>query len=423
MPMFKMIPICMLAAAGAMASDIAVMAPLDPLTDPALLDDLLAKVHDAGATSISVDVWWGRTERQRGVFDWTQYDALFQRIDAHHLAITPILSFHACGGNVGDDCDIPIPSWVWGLPSGTGKVRGYFDAQGREDKERVPPWHQRAVLGEYEAWMRAFRAHYESKGVLSKFHEINVSLGPSGELRYPAYATVDKNPPSCGYPTAGCFQFPAPGPHPSDTLTDSFERSYQETLFRGGRELLALADKVFDGSAQSLRLGFKWPGLHWGWGHWSDAELNGRGRPARPFGVLYTSGLLRDVGSPGIDESDFQGALERFLQGIPAKVCGRLILHFTSLEQQDAVVDKGVLAWAKPQELVHWMLQAAQHNSIAIKGENALDGNLSNRDAWGRIGSNLGSGYSGITLLRLESFADPAVLQSLRDLTRSACSR
>ena len=34
-------------------------------------------------------------------------------ITAAGLDIAPILSFHQCGGNVGDDCDVPLPPWLW----------------------------------------------------------------------------------------------------------------------------------------------------------------------------------------------------------------------------------------------------------------------------------------------------------------------
>jgi hypothetical protein len=404
----------LLLAAVSNAVDIAVMAPLDPRTDSGYVNDLLTKVRTVGATSISVDVWWGRTEPQKRNFDWKDYDRVFARIRAHGLAVTSILSLHACGANVSDGVQIPLPAWVWELPAvgGKGKIRGYFDAQGRENRERVPPWHQRAVLGEYKAWMQAFRNHYDSLGWLATFHEINVSLGPSGELRYPAYALS-----GCGYPTAGCFQFPTPQSALPDTMSNSFAHSYQETLFQNGRELLKLADTVFGGDAKQVPLGFKWPGLHWRWGHWSTSELGAYQLPSHPYGVLFASGLLCEGGHTGIDSTDFDASLRGFFEGIPAALRKRLVLHFTSLEQPNMVTENGAEVWAKPQELVRWMAWSARRNGLLLKGENALPWNKWNLDGWERLRTNLAFGYSGVTLLRLESFQDPQVLNALQTLT------
>ena len=37
---------------------------------------------------------------------------LFQLARSHGLRVQTVLSFHACGGNVGDSTQIPLPSWV-----------------------------------------------------------------------------------------------------------------------------------------------------------------------------------------------------------------------------------------------------------------------------------------------------------------------
>lgn len=403
------------------------MAPLNPRKDPAFVDPLLEKVRAAGASSVSVDVWWGLTEPQRSHFQWGAYDSLFRRILSKGLSITPILSFHACGANVGDNDSIPLPSWIWNLPSGKGKVDGYYDAQGRLNREHVAPWHQRAVLNVYREWMAAFRNHFDSIGMLKNFHEINVSLGPSGEIRYPAYFGS-----GCGYPSAGCYQFPTNKPS-RDTSNDTFRIRYQEELFRSGRQLLQMADEIFQGNASRIPIGFKWPGLHWRWGHWSTTEIGNEPLPEVPYGVLFASGLLRDVGPKGIDSTDLERSLAAFWSGIPKRVRSRLIMHFTSLEQRNEIRtnfefkdERGVvirsvdsLSWAKPQELVRWMSWAAKANKIPLKGENALDGNLKNQENWDRIRNNLRSGYQGVTLLRLETFQDSIAIRGLTDLNSS----
>ena len=42
------------------------------------------------------------------------------------------MSFHQCGGNVGDACNIPLPSWV--LAVGDSHSVFYTDREGNVDK-------------------------------------------------------------------------------------------------------------------------------------------------------------------------------------------------------------------------------------------------------------------------------------------------
>jgi len=76
-------------------------------------DDLdTAKEIDINA--ITIDIWWGAAKNESDQsFDWYYYDKIFNIIEKKGLRVVPIMSSHPCGGNVGDDCNIPIPQWVW----------------------------------------------------------------------------------------------------------------------------------------------------------------------------------------------------------------------------------------------------------------------------------------------------------------------
>lgn len=37
---------------------------------------------------------------------------LFKKARKHGLKVQAVMSFHTCGGNVGDSTDIPLPLWV-----------------------------------------------------------------------------------------------------------------------------------------------------------------------------------------------------------------------------------------------------------------------------------------------------------------------
>jgi hypothetical protein len=94
----------------------AVMAPLE-IRNPGEMQtfqDQLAEAKGIGVNAVSVDVWWGKVERNGDQqFDWTYYDQVFAKIRQAGLKIVPILSFHQCGGGPGDDCNIPLPNWLW----------------------------------------------------------------------------------------------------------------------------------------------------------------------------------------------------------------------------------------------------------------------------------------------------------------------
>lgn len=59
-------------------------------------------------------VWeqWGAVERQAQRYDWSGYRQLFEVVKNFGLSIQVVLSFHSCGGNVGDYAQIPLPKWV-----------------------------------------------------------------------------------------------------------------------------------------------------------------------------------------------------------------------------------------------------------------------------------------------------------------------
>lgn len=58
------------------------------------------------------DVWWGLVEQQPQVYKWDAYRQLFEMVRDAGLKAQPVMSFHKCGGNVGDTCNIPLPQWV-----------------------------------------------------------------------------------------------------------------------------------------------------------------------------------------------------------------------------------------------------------------------------------------------------------------------
>lgn len=208
------------------------MAPLLINTDNELemrkFNNDLQFAKDNGVKSISVDVWWGVVQKEgEQKFDWKYYDKIFKTIKDKGLNLTPILSTHLCGGNVGDNVNIPIPKWTWDyLAENLGmdtKINDsdfsftkmlkqkqkdglyYTNEHGDRISEVVPVWYDDIIMPKYNAFAQEFKNHFVSTAnselnMKNIIDEIHVSCGPSGELRYPTYG---ENLKGAEFPTRG----------------------------------------------------------------------------------------------------------------------------------------------------------------------------------------------------------------------------
>ena len=96
-----------------------VMLPLNVVTndgcvnDPEALRSGLRALRDIGVEGVMLDVWWGIVERHGPrKYDWEAYREVMDEIKAADLKVQAVMSFHACGANVGDVVEIPLPDWV-----------------------------------------------------------------------------------------------------------------------------------------------------------------------------------------------------------------------------------------------------------------------------------------------------------------------
>ncbi|XP_076893313.1 beta-amylase 7-like isoform X1 [Bidens hawaiensis] len=179
------------------------------LVDP---DNLLKQLRILKSTNVDgvmIDCWWGIVEAHvPQEYNWKGYKRLFQMVRELKLKLQVVMSFHECGGNVGDYVCIPLPHWV--VEIGRGNPDIFFtDRSGRHnpeclswgiDKERV--LRGRTALEVYFDYMRSFRVEFDEYFVDETISMIEIGLGPCGELRYPF------NPVKHGwrYPGVGEFQ-------------------------------------------------------------------------------------------------------------------------------------------------------------------------------------------------------------------------
>ncbi|KAL7158720.1 hypothetical protein ABFS83_02G162500 [Erythranthe nasuta] len=76
----------------------------------------LQKLKAMGVEGVMVDTWWGITEPNTPwEHNMQEYDKLFTIIRNIGLKIQAVLFFYECGGNVGDDINIPLPRWVMNI--------------------------------------------------------------------------------------------------------------------------------------------------------------------------------------------------------------------------------------------------------------------------------------------------------------------
>ncbi|CAH1447942.1 unnamed protein product [Lactuca virosa] len=179
------------------------------VVDPDGLLNQLRVLKSMNVDGVMVDCWWGIVEAHvPQEYNWKGYKRLFQMVRELKLKLQVVMSFHECGGNVGDDVCIPLPHWVAEIGRSNPDIF-FTDRSGRRnpeclslgiDKERV--LRGRTASEVYFDYMRSFRVEFDEFFVDGVISMIEIGLGPCGELRYPS------NPVKHGwrYPGVGEFQ-------------------------------------------------------------------------------------------------------------------------------------------------------------------------------------------------------------------------
>lgn len=432
-----------------------VMAPLT-VRDMGEFEGNLKEARQIGVEAVTVDVWWGRVMERRDDPQWGYYLSLFKSIREAGLAIVPIIAFHRCGGGPGDNCNIPMPAWIYSDLAAEAGLEAddlrYESETGRKCSDYLAPWvtSLEPVKGAMRAFMEAFANHEEFKRLAEEgvIKEINVSMGPTGELRYPAYNGADGwefphrglfqaysrparasfrewamasggdwvnehrtrpfaiRPPFghvesdfthqtdiCG--RARADQFVGRKIHAREEYGRDFIRWYHESLLDHCRGLLGEANAVFGGVFASIPLGMKIPGIHWQWRSTDVpryAELTAGLMP-------YQSGLRSWV-APHSENTGYD-SLFQCVADMKSSLGREIVVHFTALEMDD---DTGWKETSMAHTLVMSVGETARRYGVTLSGENALKKVATDGDdrTWYYIDKAFDSGYfSGFTLLRL----------------------
>ncbi|KAL0305597.1 UNVERIFIED_CONTAM: Beta-amylase 2, chloroplastic [Sesamum radiatum] len=357
------------------------------LVDPDSLVNQLKMLKSINVDGVMVDCWWGIVEaRGPRQYNWGGYKKLFQIVRELKFKLQVVMSFHECGGNVGDDVHIPLPQWVLEI-GGENPDIFFTDKEGRRnqeclswgiDNERV--LRDRTALEVYFEYMESFHAAFEEffrDGVIT---EIEVGLGPCGELRYPSYpakhgwkypgigefqfydkylsksledAAKERGGKFCGRKPEGTGSYNS---RPNDTkffcdggeYNGSFGRFflnwYSEILINHGDQVLAQANRAFAGIPTSAKV----PGIHW----WYNS---------RSHAAELTAGFYHQTGQNG------------YVPILLMLKKHKTALNFTCVElRTEDQCEEFPEALADPEQLVWEVLLRAWGVGIPVAAENAL---------------------------------------------------
>ncbi|KAK1435387.1 hypothetical protein QVD17_01148 [Tagetes erecta] len=371
-----------------------VMMPLDSVTMTngvnrrKAMNASLQALKSAGVEGIMMDVWWGLVERDApGEYNWGGYSELLEMAKKHGLKVQAVMSFHQCGGNVGDSCTIPLPKWVLEEINNDPDL-AYTDQWGRRNNEylslgcdTIPCLKGRTPIQCYSDYMRSFRDKF-SHLLGDTIVEIQVGMGPAGELRYPSYPEKDG---IWRFPGIGAFQcydkymlsslkaaaesygkpeWGSTGPTdageynnwPEDTnffkregggwnseYGDFFLSWYSQMLLDHGERILSSATSIFEN--RGIKLSVKVAGIHWHYGTRSHApELT-----AGYYNTRFRDGYL---------------PIARMLARHGA------VFNFTCIEMRDH--EQPQEAQCAPEKLVQQVTLATREAQVPLAGENAL---------------------------------------------------
>ncbi|XP_062232983.1 beta-amylase 1, chloroplastic-like [Phragmites australis] len=349
----------------------------------------LAALASAGVAGVTVELWWGVVERQGpGEYDWAGYLELAAMARRYGLRVRAILAFHQCGAGPQDPLWIPLPQWVLEEMDKFPDL-SYTDKYQRRNKEYIslgcdvlPVLKGRSPMQAYSDFMRSFRNNFEYYlgGTVT---EVQIGMGPGGELRYPSCPTEKLNQSGSSYEFGefqcydkfmqaslsaraqilGLQEWGNGGPTGTDGSQQNLEETsffradggcwdtpygrfflewYSGMLLLHGERLCMIADAIFSGTG--VTISGKVAGIHW---HYYTCS-----HPSELTAGYYNT-LLRDGYLP---------IAQMFARYKAALCCGCFDLR--DAERTDSE--------SSPEGTLRQLVGAAQMCNLPLNGENSV---------------------------------------------------
>lgn len=399
-----------------------VFGPLTQVTDWTSFGKQLTTLKNNGVRGISSDMWWGVFEPTQNTYDWSYYVKFAQAVQSAGLKWVPIFSFHQCGGNPGDTCNIPLPSWVSNLAS--ADTLWFKDEYGdNSDHEYLSFWSG-VDINQYDAAMKSFAATFNNSQYAGLIDSIHIGMGPAGELRYPSYAvgwtypqrgrlesysgpaeadfqnsmqtkygTLSALNSAWGTSLTSWSQISPPTNHDAffgttyNTYSQDFLNWYQGVLIKHYSNVMAKAHTDLD--ALGVSLGAKIAGVHWQYSN-----------PSAPHEAEYCAGYY-----------NYSAIVQKFADTTD-HINANLV--FTALEKTDEnSYINGMYEYSGARSLVIQIANLTKQYNVPIFGENAL-AIIDNNSLYANVaqmlfnygGANGQPSFAGFTLLRINNIVN-----------------
>ena len=387
----------------------------------------LEKMKELGIQSISTHIWWSQVEPQDNKFDWSYYKRLSQIITDKGMKWSPIISFNSCNDKDEESCNLELPSWVWSKYKDNGSVESiedlkFISSDGTSSEEFLSFWATDLVVSEYKDFIQSFSDNFRNKS--SQILEVVISLGPSGELRYPIknkeesnhqaysslakqsfktfikskYKTIDNVNAAWNMQLESINDIHPPSSRKfyeienvKRTYGKDFYEWYNTSLIEHGVIVLTTAIRVLNNEGSpflNTPIGAIIPGSFW-----SPAP------DAKRVSEL-NAGLIRSGDDIWGDEKQASG-YEHIVSGLKEAATLTkfefLNIHLTSIEMTSAKTDKGEINSSN--NLAFEISKLAKESNLGILGQNQSVNVLGSNQAWDNIWNAIqNANYTGLTI-------------------------
>lgn len=143
------------------------------------------------------DIWWGLCGAEPGQYNFCACKALCSLLASVVLELQATMSFHQCC-DVGDPISIPIPAFALSVAREKDMLYRHAGGDVSEDCLSLSADNQRAFAGKlgpqtrtpldcYRDYIAVFLSSVGAENIGTVITELQVGMGPCGELRYPSY--------------------------------------------------------------------------------------------------------------------------------------------------------------------------------------------------------------------------------------------